>query len=246
MKELEVGVQTYTYRKFDVPSVIKELKGTGITALEVFPAHLSPATPPRELANARKQLADAGLRICGIGVCGFSSERPDEMRRTLQFAADIGCDYVSMDVRPDDSKGKDVLVRLALDHELLLAIHNHGPGHHYDTAENVLRSCEGYDLVLGACVDTGHFLRVGQTPEHAIEVLGKRVHAVHLKDFVDAQTEVVPGTGKLSYATALAALREHSDFRTALVIEYEADPDNPTPGMRQTVRVLKEALKRRR
>ena len=245
MNRPEIGVQTYTYRKFDIPGIIKELRGTGITALEVFPAHLSPATPVPEAARARKQLAHAGLRICGIGVCGFSSDKPDEMRRTIDFAAEIGCDYVSMDVRPEDSKGKDMLVQIARSRDMLLAIHNHGPGHYYDTAENVLRSCDGYNVVLGACVDTGHFLRVGQTPEHVIKVLGKRVHAVHLKDFVDAQTEVVPGTGKLDYATALAALREHTDFHSALVIEYEADPDNPTPGMRQTVQVLRQALKAR-
>jgi len=68
---------------------------------------------------------------------------------------------------------------------------------------------------------------------------------VHLKDFIDAETEVVPGTGKLSYAAALSALERHTDFHTALVIEYEADPDDPTPGMRQTVAVLNQALEAR-
>ena len=242
MKQVEIGVQTFTYRKFDIPGIIKELKGTGITALELFGAHLSHEMPAAKIKEAKKMLADGGLRVCGVGVYRFGSDKPDEMRGMMEFAAGLGCDYISMDVGKDDAKGKEMIVETAKEFELLLGIHNHGPGHHYDTAESVLASCEGYDNVLGACVDTGHFLRVGQNAEHCIRVLGQRVNAVHLKDFIDAKTEVVPGTGKLDYASALGALKKHTSFHTAFVIEYEADPDNPTPGMKQTVGVFKQAL----
>jgi len=241
----EIGVQTYTYRNFDVAGLVRELQGTGITALEAYSVHLSPQMPEAEVQEARSRLQDAGLRICGLGVYGFSSERPDEIKRVLEFAGQLGCDYVSVDIAPEDAEGKQMLVTTARNLGLLLGIHNHGPGHHYDTAESVLQSCMGYDNMLGACVDTGHFLRVGQTAEHAIQVLGHRVHAVHLKDFVDAETEVVPGTGKLNYGAALDALDRYTSFNTALVIEYEADPENPTPGIRQTVGVLKQALEAR-
>jgi sugar phosphate isomerase/epimerase len=243
VKDVEIGVQTFTYRSFDIAGIVRELKGTGITALEVFPGHLSPQTPAGELNEARKRLSDAGLRVCGTGVCGASFGKPDELRTNLEFAAALGADYVSIDVDPGDAEGKEMLIEVAGELALLLGIHNHGPGHRYDTAQSVLRSCKGYDEILGACLDTGHFLRVDETPEHAIRTLGKRVHAVHLKDFVDAETEVVPGTGKLNYATALAALDKYTNFHNALVIEYEADPANPTPSMRQTVGVLKQALK---
>jgi len=145
VNEVEIGVQTYTYRKFDIPAMIKELEGTGITALEMYPAHLGPATAGGALEDARRRLSDAGLRVCGTGVCGFSSDDPDAIRASLEFAARLGADYVSMDVPPDDAEAKQMLVSMAGDLGLLLAIHNHGPGHHYDTAESVLRSCEGYD-----------------------------------------------------------------------------------------------------
>jgi len=243
--QAEIGVQTYTYRNFDVRGIIKELAGTGITALELYTQHLGPDTPADEVAESRKRIADAGMRVCGVGVCGFTSDKPDEMRPMLEFTASLECDYISIDVGPDDASAKEMLVSLAQELRLLLAIHNHGPGHRYDAAESVLASCDSYDEVLGACVDTGHFLRVNQTAEHAIQVLGRRVHAVHLKDFIDAETEVVPGTGNLSYAAALTALDRFTNLHTPLVIEYEADPEDPTPGMRQTVGVLKQALEAR-
>ena len=243
-KQVEIGVQTYTYRKFDIPGIIKELKGTGITALEVFGAHLNCDMPADKIKEATKMLSDAGIRIAGVGVYGFASDKPEAMRKQLEFAAGLRCDYVSMDVGVADVKGKEMLVDLSKKLKLLLGIHNHGPGHHYDTAEKIAASCEGYDVVLGACVDTGHFLRVGQNAEHVIKVLGKRVNAVHLKDFIDANTEVVPGTGKLDYAKALAALKKYTTFHTAFVIEYEANADAPTPGMRETVSVFKKALEK--
>jgi sugar phosphate isomerase/epimerase len=40
----------------------------------------------------------------------------------------------------------------------------------------------------------------------------------------------------------LAALREYTDFSDALVIEYEANAADPTPAMRETVALLKQAL----
>ena len=244
MKLPEIGVQTYTYHNFDLPRMIKELQGTGITALEVYGKHLNADMPEREVKAGRKMIADAGLRIAGVGVYGFSSEKPGDMRRQLDFAADLGCDYVSMDVKPEDADGKAMLVEIAGELDILLGIHNHGPGHHYDLCEKVLESVQGCGMPLGACADTGHFLRSGQTPEHVIKTLGKRVHAVHLKDFIDATTEVVPGTGKLNYATALAALKQYTNFHSAFVIEYEADANNPTPGMKKTVEVFKKAIEK--
>ncbi len=242
MKEAEIGVQSYTYRKFDMAGIVKELAGTGITALEIWPRHLNCKSAAEQVEEARRMLADAGIRVCGMGVTSFSSEKPEEIRPALAFAAELGADYMSIDVKPDDERCKQMLVEAAGEIGILLAIHNHGPTHHYATAESVLAACERYDEVLGACVDTGHFQRAGQSGEHAIRVLGRRVHAVHLKDFIDAETEVVPGKGQLNYATTLAALEEHTAFHNALVIEYEANAEDPTPSMRETVAVLKEAL----
>ncbi|MFW6279551.1 MAG: sugar phosphate isomerase/epimerase family protein [Planctomycetota bacterium] len=245
MKQPEIGVQSFTYRQFDIPAIAEELQDTGITALELWPGHVGPDDEDSEIEAAQQCLDEAGIRVCGIGVCNFSPDNADTIDETMDFAVEFGCDYVSVDVPPEDTEIKQLLVDAALERDLLLGIHNHGPSHHYDTAPSVRASIEEFDPVLGACVDTGHFLRADETPENAIEVLGKRVHAVHLKDFLDEETEVVPGTGKLNYGSVLAELEKHSDFHSAFVIEYEADPGNPTPGMRQTVGVFKQAVANR-
>ncbi len=245
MEMMEIGVQSFTYRQFDIPGIIEEISDTDMTALEIFPGHLSPDNSDEEIDDARQRLEDAGIRICGYGVYSFSSEEPHDVAPNLDFARQLGCDYVSIDVDPGDDGIKELLVEEAQKRDLLLGVHNHGPTHHYDTAQSVLDSVKDFDTVLGACVDTGHFLRADENPEHAVDVLGKRVHAVHLKDFVDAETEVIPGTGKLNYGDMFDHLEAKTNFSSAFIIEYEADPEDPTPGMRQTLGVFKQSLQNR-
>jgi len=238
----EIGVQSYTYRQFDVPAMAEELKGTGVRAVELWNGQLGPDATPAAVASARAALADAGLRVCGFGVCSLGSQDPQALERTLQFAAGLGAAYVSLDVPPNDEAGKAMLVEAARKSGLLLAIHNHGPGHHYAAAEQVLESCREHDERLGACLDTGHYMRAGQDPVEAIRILGPRVHAVHLKDFTEDGREVVPGTARLDYGALLAALKAHTRFAGPYVIEYEANPDEPTPVVREAVELFLRAL----
>jgi len=125
---------------------------------------------------------------------------------------------------------------------LKLGIHNHGPGASFETAEQVLAMCEGKDALLGACMDTGHYMRSGQMPAYVIRALGKRINSVHLKDFVSEKEEVVPGTGNLNFAEALALLKSEAAFDGAYVIEYEADPKDPNAGLAQTLEVLTSSI----
>lgn len=238
----EVGVQSYTYRRFDVRRAIDETRAAGGQALELWPGHLPPDTPDAETQAVLDHARQRGVRICGYGVVSLS---PTATEPHLRFARRLGCDYVSVDVRPDDRETQTASVALAERLGLRLGIHNHGPGHHYDTAESVARVLEGQPEALGACVDTGHFLRANVDPLHAICVLGRRVHAVHLKDFADEQTEVMPGQGRLDLAATLAAL-QRSGFSTAYVLEYEADEHDPTPAVRQAVAAVSTELGRLR
>lgn len=234
----EIGVQSYTYRKFPVRRAIDEAKAAGCQAIELWPGHLPPDTAEAEVeavcAHARRQ----GQRICGYGVIGLSGEAPDAQ---VRFARRLGCDYVSVDVRPQDRERQAAAAALAAQLGLTLGIHNHGPRHHYSTVDTVLAVVRDLPPNFGACVDTGHFLRADQDPVAAIRALGPRVHAVHLKDFLDEHTEVLPGSGRLDLPAAVRALRDVG-FRTAYVLEYEADENDPTPAVSRAVAAVAAAM----
>lgn len=237
----ETGVQTYTYRKFSIEECVEKAAELGLDAIELWPKHLPVDSPPETFAALRRLLEEKSVRVAGVGVCGIDAER-GKTEATLEYAKLFGADYVSVSFDPADKATVEHLVAEAEKRGLLLGIHNHGPKDRFGRPEAVLDAVKDFPETLGACVDTGHHLRAGCTPEEAVKVLGKRVHAVHLKDFVDEETEVEPGTGKLDIPSFLAALKEHADFRSAFVLEYEADAEDPRPSMKSAVARLKEAL----
>lgn len=206
--------------------------------MELWPRHLPADTPEAETAAVLEHARANGVRICGYGVVGLAKERTAPH---LRYAKRLGCDYVSINVDPADRESQAEAITLAQDLGLKLGIHNHGPSHHYSTVDTVEAVLAGQPELFGACVDTGHFLRAGEDATRAIERLGRRVHAVHLKDFTDEHTEVLPGTGRLNMPSALRALRAVG-FSTAYVLEYEADKLDPTPAVQKAVAAVAAAL----
>lgn len=226
----EIGVQSFTYREFDVSGFCAELADTPVTAVELCDVHVSPDSGDEHVDSVLGSLGDADLDVCGYGVVDFDA--PGAVEETLAFVERLGGDYLSVEFPPDDDAVIDALCDGAPEYDLDLAIHNHGPDATYSTVEEVAAVLDDHPHErLGACVDTGHYLRSGQRPDEVIPELGDRVYALHLKDFLDEDTEAIPGDGELDVPELLSLLREHTSFDRPLVIEYEADPDDPTPAV---------------
>jgi len=238
MSSEKIGVQSYTYRNYAIKEVIDQAASVGCSALEVWPKHLPPDTPTDTLQEILAYCRSRQVQICGYGV--VAPPRID-LRAALTFAQKLGVDYVSFDVQPDDTISQKEAVRIADELGIKLALHNHGPTHHYSTPDDISNVINNYPDVFGVCIDTGHFLRSDIDPVAAIDQLSPRIYAVHLKDFVDQETEVMPGTGRLDIPAVIQALRD-LNFATAYVLEYEADPENPSPTMRKAVTTVQQAF----
>jgi sugar phosphate isomerase/epimerase len=235
-----IGVQSWTYREFDNEALVSAIAGTEIEAIELSAAHLEPDDASEEIERVRSLYEDHDIAICGYGVHDVAADT--DVDHVCAFAAeDLGAEYLSIHVQPDAGETVDDLVEAAAEHDLLLAIHNHGPGHVHDTVEDVESIYQGRPTRLGACVDTGHFLRSGISPPDSIPRIGERVHAVHFKDFADEETEVIPGDGQLDVGETLSLLEEETNFDQPLVIEYEEDPQDPTPAIEEIVRRVRAA-----
>lgn len=232
--EWSLGVQSFTYREHTVEEFCAELAETPIEAVELCHEHVLPGMNSVAIEERRAAIDAAGLTVCGYGVVDFDGN-PEEAKAAVDLVDVLGGDYLSVAFPPGDREVIDALLEAADDDDLDLAIHNHGPESQYASVEDVLAVLTDVDDPwLGACVDTGHFLRADESPETVIPALGDRVYAVHLKDFLDADTEAIPGEGRLDLAELFALLDEHTTFDRPLVIEYEADPDDPTPAVLQT------------
>ncbi|WP_123623993.1 sugar phosphate isomerase/epimerase [Halorubrum sp. CSM-61] len=240
--QYEIGVQSFTYREFDVSEICSELSGTGVSAIELCDVHVAPDAAAEVVERVRDRLADSGIEVCGYGVVPFEDDDEERIRATFELVDRLGGEYCSLEFPPNDDGLRDRLLSVADEFDLDLAIHNHGPGATYSRVEEVTRVLESADSPrLGACVDTGHFFRSGEAPADVIRRLGDRVLALHLKDFDDEGNEVVPGTGRLDVSELLDLLETETAFDQPLVIEYEADAENPTPAVEQTVAAVRDA-----
>ena len=238
----ETGIQSYSFRKFSIEEAIGMAAELGLNAIEIWPGHLAADSPPERLEEIKRLLSDRNLRVCGAGQFRIDADRA-KTEAALDYAKAFGADYLTITLDPADRATVEHLVKAAEDRGVLLGIHNHGPKHRFSEPETILEAAKGFPNVLGACVDTGHYLRSERDPEEAVRILGERVHGVHIKDFLyDVEREVEPGTGRLSIPSFVKALKEHTKFRSAFTLEYEANPDNPMPPMKSAVARLKEAV----
>lgn len=229
----DIGVQTYTYRAFTVDELVDELAALPIDAVEVTRTHLAFDADRDRVESVLGRFEEAGIDVRGWSAP--SPESPETARAVVDFADRAGIEYLNISFDPEDAETIDAMVDAAADRNVLLGIHNHGPGATYETVEDVLAVIEGRPTVLGACVDTGHFFRAGQSPGHVLPRLGERVHGLHVKDFVAGDTEVIPGDGELDIPELFDLLEAHSELTQPLVVEYEADPDDPTPAVETAV-----------
>jgi sugar phosphate isomerase/epimerase len=235
----EAGVQSFTYREFDLDALPGELRDTPVTAIELCDVHLAPDADEDEVTATVESFADAGIDVCGYGVVDLGPDA--ELDSLFAFADRLGVAYLSVDFPPSEDALALELVDRAESWGVDLAIHNHGPEATYATVSDVLDVLDRYSTDrLGACVDTGHFLRAGEAVADVIPALGDRVLALHLKDFDDDGVEVVPGAGRVDLDELAALLDTHTEFDRPLVVEYEADPENPTPAVVEAAEAVVE------
>lgn len=98
---------------------------------------------------------------------------------------------------------------------------------------------QGKHWLIGACIDTGHFLRSRVDPIRVVYELGSRLFAMHIKDVAGDEPEapdVILGTGRLDLTSLFLALREvkFPDDGT-LSVEYESNPQDPMEDIKQSL-----------
>jgi sugar phosphate isomerase/epimerase len=96
---------------------------------------------------------------------------------------------------------------------------------------------KGRDARLGACADTGHWLRSNITPVNALKILEGRIISSHLKDLneVGDRAHDVPfGAGAANIPAILNELRRQG-FNGNISIEYEYNWENSVPEVAQCI-----------
>ena len=238
----KMGLQSYTLRDFkDVKKALEATKSLGLKYWEAYPGHIPETTVPGTIAEQKKTLADSGVTLLAYGVLDFDTDET-KARVHFDYAKAMGIETLS--ANPNKDKGTfDLLDKLVAEYGINIAIHNHGPGAFYDKIDDVVNIVKGRHARIGACVDTGHYLRSSESPVEAIERLKGRVYGVHLKDVKNAKIFTIAGEGDLDILGCLKALKAQN-YKHSLALEYEENASNPVPDLEVCLKNVRAAFEK--
>ncbi len=262
----KMSIQSYSLRAFDLDTALQQSKQLGLKYWEAFSGHIPMSTVPAHVKEQRAKLDDAGITLLSYGVLPFD-DNETKTREIFDFAQAMG--LVSISANPQKQSAVfDLLDKMVEEYNIPIAIHNHGPGATYDKIDDVVEWTKDRHPLIGACVDTGHYLRSDEDPVAAIERLKDRVFGVHLKDVKtvraaaaqarlkkelpeDAFNRVkkegklmtILGEGELDVAGCLKALRAQ-DYERSLSLEYEENMENPLSDIEVCLKAVREAVKK--
>jgi inosose dehydratase len=237
-----LGVQSYSLREFNTVEAVRHIQAMGLHYAEFYGKHLDTGSSDEQISQTLMLLKSADIKLSGHGVHPFTKDH-EKNKKFFDFAKKAGVKVITANPEYD---AFDSLDKLVAEYDIKIAIHNHGPGQLYDKIESVAKAVKGRHKWIGACVDTGHFLRSGEDPVKAVRELGPRVFGAHIKDDVElgrGSKNVVIGKGKLDVVGLFKALREIKfPADGSLALEYEANPQNPIDDMKACLAVAKEAI----
>ncbi len=228
-----MGIQSYSLRGYKIEEALKKTQALGLTYLEAYPDHLPISDDPKVLKNYHMMLKDHRVKLTAYGVVYFGKEEK-AARQVFDFARAMGITTLSADPDPE---AFPILDKLVAEYRINIAIHNHGPGSRYDKVSVVQNAVKNYNVRIGACDDTGHYLHSGEDPVAAVLAFGPRLHDVHLKNARPSVnggepefTEVgVPG-GLLDTVALMRALLKVR-YKGPIMLEYEEHAEDPIPGI---------------
>lgn len=244
----KMGLQSYSLRAFDVKTALAHTKKLGVHYWESFPGHLPTVAVPKIIAEQKAMLDEAGVTLMAYGVVPFD-DNENAARAKFDYAKAMGMTSLSADPKKDKATF-DLLDRLCEEYGVAIAIHNHGPGARWDKIQDVVDAVKDRHPKVGACVDTGHYLRSDEDPVEAIEKLGSRVFGVHLKDVRTIKPAggksfkqfTILGQGDLKVVECLKLLRKQN-YPYCLSLEYEENEKNPLSDIEVCLQVVRDAVK---
>jgi len=252
----QLAVHAYTYKNFSIDECIAKTAGLGLKYMSLSGSvNLDGKKPVKtvdisdaELQHILDKTKAAGLKLVNIGVVQLPNNEA-ESRKVFEFAKKAGIDTLVAEP-PEDAL--DLVEKLCKEYNIKVAIHEHPRPNHYWNPDTVLAAVKGRTPLMGACADTGHWLRSGLDPVECLKKLEGRVICLHFKDLVPMDTahpdapdqkrkesramhDVPWGTGVGNVRGQLEELkRQH--FHGAICIEYEYHWDNSTPEIAECVK----------
>jgi sugar phosphate isomerase/epimerase len=241
-KDWKIGVQLWTFMKFDFVTALSKVDSAGVKYVEAYShqplgggmkGYFGPDMTPDEKAKVKQLLQAKGITIVAMGV--IVPKDLAEWKKYFEFGKEFGLSYFTAEPIKTQWDGIDSLAGI---YGINVAIHDHPRPNAYWHPDSVLAAVKGHSHI-GSCADIGHWARNGLDPVVCLKELQGHIFGVHLKD-IDTlgntkANDMVVGTGVINYPPVFQELkRQH--FAGMFSIEHESNWDNSVPDVIQTAR----------
>jgi len=228
----KMSVALYTYRRYPFLEAMPKIAALGVRQLELcFFLGYDKARPKlktnEELPRAvRKELRDK-VAERGMSLSSFYAKLGTDAgkaRKVFEFCKEMGIGVI---VSEPPVAAIKMIDGLCQEYDISLAIHNHPAkkaDYTYWRPEGILAACKGRSKRVGACCDTGHWVRSGLDTVACLKKLEGRIVSFHLKDAAEMgnrkSKDTILGQGKGNYLAILKELKRQG-FKGVMAIEYE-------------------------
>jgi len=231
-----LACQAYSFNQYTFFEAIDKNASIGLHFIEAYPGQRISSSIKDGIgeglsaANRKlvlKKLADSGVKLVNFGVTGVGP-------RTFEFAKDMGIE--TLVAEPGENQF-DQLDKLCEEFGINVAIHDHPKPSHYWNPDTVLKVTKGRSKRIGACCDTGHWMRSNLNPIECLKRLEGRIISFHFKDLnkMGGDAHDVPwGTGQGNVKGMLAEVRRQG-VKAVFSIEYEYHWTSSLPEIGQCV-----------
>jgi sugar phosphate isomerase/epimerase len=242
-----IGCQAYTFNRFTVREAIEKTAQAGGSVIEFFPGQkLSPQEPevvwdhhasPETIQKVKSWLAQFHVKAVNYGVVAVPRDEA-QARQLFEFAKTMGLRAITT----ESVDAIDTIEKMVKAYDIMVGFHDHPrqPGHpsyRMWDPNYVLSVVKDRDPRIGACADTGHWVRSNLNPVECLRILKGRIISSHLKDLnqMGPNAHDVPyGTGVSDIPAILDELRNQG-FTGNLSIEYEYHWESSLPEVAQCI-----------
>ncbi len=238
--QFRLGVASYSLRNFSLEQALDMTKRCDIDQISLKSMHLP---LDADKATIKKDIAlchEKGINPYGAGVIYMRSKA--DVDQGFEYAKAAGLNVI---IGVPNHDLLDYVEGKVKEYDIKLAIHNHGPGDKlYPSAESVYERLKNRDKRMGLCIDIGHTKRIHRDPEQDLTDFFDRVFDMHIKDVTkadsDGQTCII-GRGVIDFSSFLKAVIKLG-YKGTLALEYEAEKEDPLPGMMESFGYIKGIL----
>lgn len=244
--EFRLSVQAWSFHQYTAFEAIDKTAEAGAPLIEFFPGQkmapdsevqVGPDMGDEATKRLQAHLREKGVRAIAFGVTGISQDEA-QARKLFTWAKDLGIKVINT----ESTEAMDTIEKMVKEFDMKVGFHNHpkradNPNYKVWDPAYVYSIVKDRDKRIGACADTGHWVRSGVKPVDALKTLKGRVVSSHLKDLnvFSADGHDVPYGKGISDIPGILRSFKAAGFTGPASVEYEYNWDKSVPEIGQCV-----------